>query len=374
MFTYFSRSSLIFISFLVTDGLCAESIQVYFGTYTQGDSRGIYRAELDLESGSLSPAKLAAETTNPSFLALHPNGKWLYAVNETVEFQGAKSGALTGFAIDQSGDLKAINQYPTRGGAPCHLVISRNGRFVLIANYVGGNVISLRLDKTGKIVGQASLQQHEGHSLTARQSDPHAHSIGLDAAQQFAFVADLGIDQVMIYQFDARTGKLGKYAAAKLAPGSGPRHFLLHPKLPYAYVINELSSTLTLFSYDQATAKLEPIQTLGTLPAGFDGKNSTAELQITPDGRFLYGSNRGHHSLAMFAIDQGTGRLRLIGHQSTLGKTPRNFNITPDGRFLLAANQDSDTVAVFRIATDGQLQSVGEPVAVPRPVCIEFRP
>ncbi|MFP6678434.1 MAG: lactonase family protein [Pirellulaceae bacterium] len=375
MFAIVSRSCLLASSILLLSGVSmAESIQVYFGTYTQGTSRGIYRADLDLKSGSLSAAKLVAETTNPSFLALHPNGKWLYAVNETVEFEGEKSGAITGFLIDDSGNLHAINQHSTRGGAPCHLAISRNGQFVLIANYVGGNVISLRLDKSGKIVGQASLQQHEGSSQTARQKTPHAHSIGLDPSQKFAFAADLGLDQVVVYQFDAGSGKLKKHAVARVAPGSGPRHFLLHPKLPYAYVINEINSTLTSFGYDRATANLEPMQTVGTLPADFDGRNSTAELQITPDGRFLYGSNRGHHSLAMYAIDQETGRLRLLGHQSTLGKTPRNFNITPDGQFVLAANQESNTVAVFRIASDGRLKSIGEPVAVPKPVCVEFRP
>ncbi len=360
------------MSFTVLQSTNAETIRVYFGTYTQGDSKGIYQSELDLETGQLSAAKLAVETINPSFLAIHPNGKWLYAVNETTEYKGEASGALTGFMINDDGSLKAINEHSTRGGAPCDVVVSANGRFVLAANYVGGNVISLELDDAGKIIGEASVQQHKGSSVTPRQSAPHAHSIDLDAGQKFAFAADLGIDQVVVYRFDASTGKLTPHGAGKVAPGSGPRHFLLHPQLPYAYVINEISSTMTSFQYDKENAKLTAIQTLSTLPKSFDGNNSTAELQITPDGRFLYGSNRGHHSLAMYAVNQDTGQLKLLGHQSTLGETPRNFNITPDGRYVLAANQGTDTVAVFRIKKSGRLKVVGEPIAVPRPVCIEF--
>lgn len=350
----------------------AETIPVYFGTYTQGDSQGIYRSEFDLETGQLTAARLVAETVNPSFLAIHPNGRWLYAVNETTEFEGEKSGAVTGFSIQPNGDLKTMNQRATRGGAPCDITVSANGRFVLIANYVGGNVISIELDDQGKLVAEASLHQHEGSSVTPRQESPHAHSIDLDPTQRFAFAADLGIDQVVVYRFDEKTGKLEPHGAGKVEAGSGPRHFLLHPKLPYGYVINELNSTLTTFRYRKGNGRLRPIQTVSTLPESFEGQNSTAELQITPDGRFLYGSNRGHHSLAMYQIDQETGKLQLLGHQSTLGETPRNFNITPDGRFVLAANQGTDSVAVFRIQADGRLAVVGEPIRVPRPVCIEF--
>jgi 6-phosphogluconolactonase len=351
----------------------AETVQVYFGTYTEnsnGLSQGIYHSKLDLETGHLSLAKLAVETTNPSFIAIHPNGKWLYAVNETTKYKGEDSGYLTGFAIEKSGNLKRLNEHSTRGGAPCDLCISQNGRFILAANYVGGNVISLEIDDAGMIVSQASLQQHSGSSVTPRQTSPHAHSIDLNASQTFAFAADLGLDQVLVYRFDHASGQLTPFSQAKVAAGSGPRHFALHPKLPCAYVINEIGSSVTHFNY--AEGKLTPVQTIGTLPADFQGANSTAELQITPNGRFLYGSNRGHHSLALYAVDQETGRLRVLGHQSTMGETPRNFNITPDGKWLLAANQDTNTVAVFKIQDDGRLAVAGKPVAVPRPVCIEF--
>jgi 6-phosphogluconolactonase len=360
----------------------AQKYRVYVGTYTTGANpgRGIYLLELDTATGMLTPKGLAGEAANPSFLAVHPSRRFLYAVGEVAEFNGQKSGAVSAFTIDAaSGSLSLLNQQSSRGPGPCYVTVDRAGKNALVANYNGGSVACLPIDGDGRLQPASSFVQHEGSSANpARQKEPHAHSINLDAANRFAVAADLGLDKLLVYRFDAGQGSLtpNEPPFTRVAPGSGPRHFAFHPDGKHAYVINEMACTVTAFDYDPGRGTLTEIETVSTLPEGPKAKNySTAEVQVHPSGRLLYGSNRGHNTIAIFAIDPDSGRLRAVGHQTTGGRTPRNFGIDPTGRYLLAANQDSGTVAVFRIDPgSGQLQPTGQAVDVPRPVCIKFVP
>jgi 6-phosphogluconolactonase len=364
----------------VVHAASGKTVMVYVGTYTGGTSasKGIYPLRLDLATGALTEAGPPAESVSPSFLALHPSGRFLYAVNETGG-SAKEEGGVSAFAIDaRTGGLSFLNQQSSRGGAPCHLALDAKGRHVLVANYGGGSVAVLPVQSGGRLDAATTFVQHQGHSVDpGRQKGPHAHWVDLDTANRYAFVADLGLDQVLVYKYDAAKGGLTPHQppAARVAPAAGPRHAAFHPGGRHFYVINELSSTVTAFSYDPATGALSELQTLSTLPAGYAGPSFTAEIAVRPDGKFLYGSNRGHDSIAIFAIDPASGRLTPAGHQSTLGKRPRNFAIDPTGAYLLAANQDSDTIAVFRIdKTSGGLTAVGAPVGVPRPVSIVFKP
>ncbi|MEX2139263.1 MAG: lactonase family protein [Pirellulales bacterium] len=351
-------------------------VWVFIGTYTSGKSEGIYRAQLDLKSGELTQTELAAKVENPSFLALHPNGRFLYAAGELSNFEGKPGGAVSAFALDgETGKLALLNQQSSRGAGPCHLVVDPSGKNVLVANYGGGSVAVLPIGEDGRLQPASSFIQHEGKSVNARRQDaPHAHSINVDKAGAFAVAADLGLDKLLVYRFNPEQGRLtaNDPPHASVAAGAGPRHFAFHPSGRFAYVINEMHSTVTAFDYDSKQGRLVQLQTLSTLPAPQQG-NSTAEVQVHPSGKFLYGSNRGHNSLAIFAIDQGTGRLTPIGHQETGGKTPRNFGIDPTGSFVVAANQASDSVVVFRVnQTTGKLSPTGHSVEAPTPVCVKF--
>ena len=353
-------------------------MRVYVGTYTGGKSKGIYVLELDTATGALSKPVLAAQTANPSFVAIRPGHRFLYAVGELDNFKGKKGGAVTAFAIDaKTGKLTQLNQQSSKGAGPCHLVVDATGKNVLVANYSGGSVAVLPIADDGKLSEASSFIQHKGSSVDkGRQEAPHAHSINLDAANHFAVAADLGLDKVLVYKFDADKGTLSPNTppSASVPPGSGPRHFAFHPDRRHAYVINEMKSTVTAFNYDANKGALEPIQTLSTLPHPVKG-NSTAEVQVHPSGKFVYGSNRGHNSIALFTVDAKTGRLTAAGHQPTGGKTPRNFGIDPTGKWLLAANQDSDSITVFRIdPKTGKLEPTGHKAEVGRPVCVKFIP
>jgi 6-phosphogluconolactonase len=355
----------------------ASPTLVYVGTYTGAKSKGIYLFALDPHTGALTPRGLAAETVSPSFLALHPRGRFLYAANEVGSFAGKPGGAVSAFAIDAaSGKLALLNQQSSGGGGPCHLVVDRAGRNVLVANYGGGSVAVLPVGKDGALGALSATMQHAGSSVNPqRQKEPHAHSINLDPANRFALAADLGLDKVLIYRFDPRKGTLqpNDPPFASLKPGAGPRHFAFHPKGRYAYVINELDSTITAFAYDKKRGVLDRLQSVSTLPTGFAQASYTAEVQVHPSGKFLYGSNRGHDSIAVFAIDSKTGKLRPVEQEPTQGKTPRNFGIDPSGSFLLAANQNSDTIVVFRIdPQSGALAPTGQTVETPVPVCVKF--
>jgi 6-phosphogluconolactonase len=294
-------------------------------------------------------------------------------VGEIESFRGAKTGALSSFAIDPAtGGLTLLNQQPSEGPGPCHLVVDKAGRNVLVANYGGGNVAALPIGDDGRLKPAVSVRAHEGSGPDqARQEKPHAHGIYLDAAERFALSPDLGADRVFVYRFDSTRGALEPQGTAPLDPGSGPRHLTFHPSGRYAYVINELLSTVTALAYDATKGALAPVQTVTTLPEGFSGTSWTAEVAVSPDGRFLYGSNRGHDSLAVFRVDPTSGRLTAAGHVPVGGKTPRHFTIEPRGRWLLAAHQDSDSIAVFRLdPATGMPTPVGSPIAVPKPVCV----
>ena len=361
-------------------GAQSKSLLVYLGTYTNTDkSKGIYVCRMDLASGMLSAPELAAAATSPSFLALHPTGAWLYAVNEVNEFDGKKVGSVGAFAIDRAtGLLKLLNQQPSGGAGPAHLVVDRAGRNVLVANYGGGSVAVLPIAKDGTVRPASATVQHTGSSVNKqRQAAPHAHSINVDSANRYAYVADLGIDKVVIYRYDPQAGSLTSNDPpfAEVEPGSGPRHFAFHPGGRFAYVINEMTCTVTGFTRDPSTGGLKAFQTISSLPAGQAVAQgySTAEVQVHPSGRFLYGSNRGHDTIVVFEIDQKTGSLTLLQHEPTQGSTPRNFGIEPGGRFLLAANQRSDSVVVFRIdPKTGRLTPAGHRIEVGAPVCVKF--
>ena len=350
---------------------------VYVGTYTGAKSKGIHAFRMDPKTGALAPLGLAAETANPTFLVVHPNRKFLYAINEVGG--GAKAGSVTAFSIDAaSGKLTSLNQQTSGGAGPCHLVTDRAGKNVLLANYGGGSVEVIPLQSEGQLGEPTSFVQHKGSSVNkGRQEGPHGHCIVLDAADRFAYACDLGLDQVLIYKFDAEKGTLtaNDPAFASVKAGSGPRHIAFHPTGRFAYVIQEMTCTMTAFARDAKSGALKEIQTLSTLPEGEAMKPaySTAEVEVHRSGKFLFGSNRGHDTLVVYAIDPRTGRLTLVEHQSTQGKTPRNFGIDPSGAFLLAANQDSHTVVVFRIdPKTGRLTPTGSTAEVGAPVCVKF--
>jgi len=350
---------------------------VYVGTYTKGKSEGIYLYRLNLSSGELKHVATTSGVVNPSFLAMAPSRRYLYAVNEVEDFAGRKSGALSAFAVDQrTGELKLLNQQPSLGGAPCYVVVDQTSRFVLVANYVGGNVAVLPVRSDGSLDKASDVKQDLGSSMNSeRQEGPHAHCIVLDPTNRFAYACDLGTDKIMIFRFDARRGKLIRNGRpwVQVKPGAGPRHLTFHPGGKYAYVINELHATVTAFAHDQVHGNLKALQTTPTLPKGFSGANTSADIHVSPDGRFLYCSNRGHDSIAAFKIDPQNGKLTFIAHESTGGKTPRNFAIDPTGAFLLAANQNSDNIVTFRLdKKTGRLSATGHVVEVPSPVCLKF--
>ncbi|MDA7509974.1 lactonase family protein [bacterium] len=359
--------------------LKSDSYKVYVGTYTGKDSEGIYAFGFDKQTGKLtSDVKLVARTENPSFLALHPAKSLLYAVNETGNFNEKPTGAVSAFRLNEKdGSLDLINQVASRGKAPCHLEVDATGGSVLVANYTSGTVSVLPIEENGGLGTTADVVQHLGSSVNSqRQEGPHAHCINLDGHNRFAVAADLGVDKVFVYPFDAERNRFDVFKASSvsLRPGAGPRHFAFHPNNRFGYVINELDNTVTAFKWDSKTGKLEELHSLSTLPEGFEGGNSTAELFIHPTGQFLYGSNRGHHSIVVYQVDKESGRLNYVENESTQGETPRSFGIDPSGKFLLAANQSSSSIVVFEIdPVTGALNATGTHIDVPTPVSVIFR-
>jgi 6-phosphogluconolactonase len=361
-----------------------DNFLVYIGTYTRRDaqilggrSEGIYIYRFDPVSGTLTTAGKAIGVDNPSFLALHPNRRYLYAANEVGDFDGQPTGAISAFAIDpHTGGLTYLNQQASHGTDPCHLSIDQTGKFVLVANYSSGSVAALPIQVDGRLASASSIIQHQGSSVNPRrQEGPHAHSITLDPANRFAFVADLGLDKVMIYRLDLEQGQLiaNDPGWVEINAGAGPRHFAFHPTAHYAYLINEIGSTVTALAYDPAQGSLSVLQTVPTLPADFSGTSHCADIHVHPSGKFVYGSNRGHDSIAIFGVNQATGKLNPLGHEPTGGRTPRNFAIDPTGAYLRAANQNSDSIVVFRIDPDtGRLTPTGHIAQVPVPVCIKM--
>lgn len=354
------------------------TLRVYVGTYTGGTSRGIYLVDFDASSGKWGghPA-LAGASENPSFLALHPSGRFLYAVNELKTFHGESTGAVSAFAVvPATGRLTLLNQQPSEGIDPCHLVIDAAGRYVLLANYTSGTVAVFPLAADGRLGGASAVRRVSGSGpVRDRQEGPHAHDIVLDQAGRFALWADLGSDRVRVDRFDDAAGRLepNDPDGVGIQPGSGPRHMAWHPSGRALYVLSELSSKVSALRFDAARGALELFQTSASRAAGATGKNLAAEIAVSPDGRFLYASNRGDDNLAVFAIDATSLALAPVGHVPTGGRTPRSFAIDPSGRWLLAANQDSDSLVVFRLdAATGLPVAVGARITVPAPVCVLF--
>jgi 6-phosphogluconolactonase len=354
---------------------------VYVGTYTtKQTSKGIYAYNFNAATGQLSSIGLAAESTDPSFVTVHPNGKFLYAVNEVGDFNGMKSGAVSAFAIDpKTGALKLLNQVSTHGAGPCFVSLDKSGRFVLVANYDGGSVATFVIQDDGSLSLVKGFVQHSGSSVDKeRQEGPHAHWIGVSPDNRFALVADLGLDDVLVYKFDDVRGGLTPNSPpfVEMKPGSGPRHLVFHPNGKFAYVVNEMASTVTALAYSTQKGSLSALQTLPMLPQDYSGVREAAEIVVHPSGKFLYASNRGTaNSIATYKIDAVKGTLTAAGLFSTKGMIPRHFVIDPSGQFLLAANEDSGNIVVFRIdATTGALTPTGQVEEVPAPVCITFGP
>jgi 6-phosphogluconolactonase len=362
---------------------------VYVGTYTdpirfgtgqvlQGKGRGIHIYRFDHATGELTEAGVAERVVNPSYLAFDPARRFLYAVNEMKEFQGKVDGAVSAFRIDPlTGGLGFLNIKATHGTDPCHLMVDRQGRCVLVANFASGSVCVLPINPDGSLGDASDVIQHEGSSVhPTRQTSPHAHAIEIDAANRFVFVPELGLDKVMIYELDSARGKLSpnpRQPFVTVKPGAGPRQLVMHPNGRFAYLINELDSTITAYRYDPATGRLEDIVTVPTLPSDFSSVSTCAEVQVAPSGKFLYGSNRGHDSIVVYAIDEGSGSLTLVGHEDTRGRIPRNFAISPTGAFLAVANQDSNNLVLFRVDPgSGHLTQLGREIRVGTPVCVRF--
>ena len=351
---------------------------VYVGTYTGAAAKGIYAFRFQPSTGKTTPIELAAETVNPSFLAVHPNNRLLYAVNEVSNYEGP-NGSVSAYSIDTStGRLTFLNRASSGGNDPCHVAVDRSGKWLTAANYGSGSVSVLPIGPDGKLGEISSMVRHSGSGKDPRrQKSPHAHSVNLSPDNRFLLVPDLGIDKIMIYRLDAATGKLeaNDPPFAGLDPGSGPRHLAFHPNGRFVYQINELNSTITTFVYDPVLGTLRDSATLSTLPSGFKGASTTAEIEVHPNGKFLYASNRGHDSIAVFAVKGNGGRLEPIEFVPTKGKTPRQFAIDPTGNYLFAANQHSDEVILFRIdPTRGTLTATGAVLKIPAPVCVVFVP
>ena len=354
-----------------------NSYLVYVGTYTGPTSKGIYAFRFDAGSGKATSLGGVGETANPSFLAIDRSRTHLYAVNEVSDYRGQKSGGVSAFSIDRNtGKLMFLNEVSSRGAGPCYLTLDKTGKYVLVANYDSGNVAVFPVLEDGRLAEASTVIQHTGHGPNAeRQEGPHAHEIELSPDNHFAIASDLGLDKLLVYRFDANNGALlvNNTPVAEVAPGAGPRHFLFHPSGKFLYAINEMGGTVTAFRYDARAGILHNLQTISTLPKEFTGKNDSAEIEVHPSGKFLYGSNRGPDDIAVFAINRVKGTLIAIDHVPTKGKTPRNFAIDPSGRYLFAANQGSNNIVVFRIhPSSGRLTATGQVLEVPSPVCVKF--
>lgn len=382
---------LIFLSLLVLATAIAgaqpkkhRKYLVYVGTYTEdgSESKGIYAYRFDANAGSFQPIGLVAKTINPSFLAIHPNRRFLYAVNEVSNYEGQKSGAVSAFAVDlATGKLTLLNQVASKGSDPCYISLDKTGKFVLVANYGGGSVAAFPVLEDGRLGQASAFVQHTGHGANPqRQEGPHAHSIDLSPDNRFAIVDDLGLDETLVYRFDGGKGSLtaepsSSATIGKADDGAGPRHLAFHPNGKFAYVINEMQSAVSVFRYEAANASLQRLQTISALATNWSGHSDAAEIQVHPSGRFVYASNRGPDDIAVFAVDGNKGTLTLVEHVSTKGASPRNFEISPGGALLLAANEKSDNIALFKInPKTGRLTATGKVLDVAQPVCIKFVP
>jgi 6-phosphogluconolactonase len=360
---------LLFFQVIVFQSLMAQNQLVIIGTYTQKGSEGVYLYNFNPKNGQLSPLSITKNLVNPSFLAISPNRKFVYVVEET------SNGKVNAFRLDEKkGELTLLNTKLVKGDDPCHIEVDKTGKWVLVGNYSSGNLSVFPVQTDGSLGEAQQVIQHEGKSINPdRQEKPHVHSVNISPNNQEVLVVDLGIDKVMAYQFNSDSGKLNPASPAftEVQPGAGPRHFAFHPNGQWAYVILELNSSITAFTYEKG--KLNPQQTISTLPSDFKENNSCADIHVSPDGKFLYASNRGHNSLVVYRINPRNGQLTLVQHQSVMGDTPRNFAISPDGKFVLVANQNSDNITVFkRNKQNGKLTYTQQSIRISMPVCIKF--
>jgi 6-phosphogluconolactonase len=357
--------------------LSAKDTLAYVGTFTKGQSKGIYVFRLQTQNLEVSqnitlvPLGLAAETPNPAFLEIDPKRRVVFAANDLHEFEGKPSGAVSAFSVDAAtGKLALLNQRPSMGAAPCYLTLDRERRNLLVTNCIGGSVAVLPVAADGRLGPATDVVQHPG-------KDPHTHGVALSPDNRFAFACDMGLDRLMAYRFDSQKGKLSPASTAVIPvkAGSGPRHMVFRPDGRFAYVLGTKKSTLTTFAYAASTGGLREVQTVSTLPESFEGANAAAEVAVHPSGKYLYASNRGHNSVVLFTIDPDKGTLTFVEEQGTGGKTPRHFGLEPSAKHLAIANQDSDSVLVCRMdAGNGRLKPSGVFASVPSPACVKFLP
>jgi 6-phosphogluconolactonase len=351
----------------------AANRYVLFGTHSSGQGIGFSVARFDTDTGALTSPRLDVEAVQPAFFVIHPDGRHLYTCNS------GSPGGISAYAIDsKTAALTLINRVSSGGDDPSYVCLDHTTRFLLVANYDSGTIATFALQPDGRIGARTAFVQHTGRSINPqRQTHAYAHSIIVDPTNHFALAADLGVDKLFVYRFDDRTGALtpNDPPFAAVTPGSGPRHVTFHPNGRWVYLINEMGCTVTAFNWDSARGALAEFQTVPTLPADFKGASTCAEVLVHPNGRFLYGSNRGHDSIVVFAIDAASGRLTALEHVPTQGRTPRNFAFDPTGRWIICTNQDSNNAVVFRVDdATGRLTQTGKPVPVPSPFCERFLP
>ena len=360
----------------VAQSVDAKDLLVFITEFAPGDEGAIHAYQLDLQSGRLRPIHRTTGVEHPFFMAVSRNGKFLYSIHAPGQFGGKSHEQIAAYEIlGRTGELKLLNRQSALGSAACYLDVDATGKTVVVANYLTGSVASFPTRDDGSLGEAASFIQHKGSSVnTARQEGPHAHCIVVSPDNRFVYAADLGLDQVLAYRLEPAAAKISPNPQpfVRTPPGAGPRHLTFHPDGKHVYVINELANSVTVFGYDSESGMLIEQQTISTLPLDFDGKSYCADLKITPNGRFLYGTNRGHDSIAAYRIGDD-GRLTLIGIEPSLGKGPQNLAITPGGELLLCANMPGNNVAVYRIDPQtGALKRVGEPVSMPSPSCIKM--
>ena len=352
----------------------ADQPLVFVSSFAGGEDGAIQAFHLDPETGVLEATTRTGDIGNPFFMALSSDQKFLYAVH-AEKFGGDENEEVAAYAIEAGeGKLRLLNRQPSHGTATCYLDVDDSGKTLVLANYSSGNVASLPIAGDGSLEKAASIVQHEGSSANPkRQKGPNAHSIVVSPDNRFVYAADLGIDKILCYRLDAEAGKISgnaEHPHVDLAPGSGPRHLTFHPDGKHLYAINELLNTITVYSYSADTGALAELQTISTLPDGFDGVTHTADLKITPDGNYLFGTNRGHDSIAAYRIG-GDRKLTLIDIVPSLGKGPQNLAIAADGKWLLCANLPASNVVVFAIDSEtGNLKAAGDPIEITKPACI----
>lgn len=347
---------------------------VYIGSYAEADTPGLYTCRFNHTAGALTIIQEESGLQNPTFLAIDPQHHRLYTIMEDVDDKGHKYGLAAAYRIDGAdGQLHFLNKQRTVDAGTCHIALDQEKKWIVVSSYHGGMIGLLPLESDGRIGAVSDVQQHEGSSIKPVQSQARAHSVTFDATNRYAIACDLGADQLIVYRFDRAGGKLIAHSSVKAEPGAGPRHFVFHPTLPVCYVINELNATITAYSFDSEAGVLHPMETVSTVPETYTGDNACADIHISPDSQFLYGSNRGHDSIVVFKIAATDGRLSFVEHVSSGGEHPRNFALSPDGAFVLVANRDTNNVVIFkRDAATGKLHPNGQTLAVAKPVCIKF--